>query len=546
MIGRFHAAGAARTLLLAALLTGVVSAAHATVTISKKPTKSVSCTAGVCTPTKAKANLNVTDLANLLAAGDVKVVADSKAADIEITDAIGWASPSRLTLDSYHSISFDAPVTVAGTGAGFTITTNDGGSGGDYAFAKKGHVMFWDAGSSLVINAKNYTLVRSIDDLAKKILHRASGRYALADTYDASKDGTYAQTPIATIFEGAVDGLGNSIENLSIVSQDANSVGLFGLVDVAGAIRNLSLVHAQVQAPKPSPGRSVGALVAINYGSLTNDAVSGEVRGSEDTNSTDKVGGLVGTDYGLVARCRSNVRVADATISGGLVGGLEELGYGAEVADSSATGKVSSDSVAGGLVGATGGAIVNSFATAAVDTLSAPSYMESQVGGLVGVNDGSITNSYADATTVAGGGSTEMGGLVGENQHSITNSYATGTVSSVVCGDCGGLVGSNSGVLNAVYSSVLVDVPAGLLGGLIGIDNAEHGSLTNTYWDLDTSGITDPQRGAGYPLDDSGITGLTDAQLKSGLPSGFDPAVWGQAPNINSGFPYLLANPPPK
>ena len=34
--------------------------------------------------------------------------------------------------------------------------------------------------------------------------------------------------------------------------------------------------------------------------------------------------------------------------------------------------------------------------------------------------------------------------------------------------------------------------------------------------------------------------------MKSGLPDGFDPQVWGQDANINNGYPYLLANPPPK
>jgi hypothetical protein len=42
----------------------------------------------------------------------------------------------------------------------------------------------------------------------------------------------------------------------------------------------------------------------------------------------------------------------------------------------------------------------------------------------------------------------------------------------------------------------------------------------------------------------AGVTGLTDAQLKSDLPAGFDPAIWGQDAAVNNGWPYLLANPP--
>ena len=68
--------------------------------------------------------------------------------------------------------------------------------------------------------------------------------------------------------------------------------------------------------------------------------------------------------------------------------------------------------------------------------------------------------------------------------------------------------------------------------------------ISYAYWDLDTSGVSDPHRGAGNIADDPGITGLTDAQLKSGLPAGFDPTIWAQKSNINNGYPYLRANPP--
>jgi hypothetical protein len=53
-----------------------------------------------------------------------------------------------------------------------------------------------------------------------------------------------------------------------------------------------------------------------------------------------------------------------------------------------------------------------------------------------------------------------------------------------------------------------------------------------------------PVSGAGNIANDPGITGLSTAQLQSGLPAGFDPTVWGENANINSGLPYLLANPP--
>jgi hypothetical protein len=79
------------------------------------------------------------------------------------------------------------------------------------------------------------------------------------------------------------------------------------------------------------------------------------------------------------------------------------------------------------------------------------------------------------------------------------------------------------------------DQPA--VGGFIG--KFWSGVATLDYWDVDTSGYDN-----GCEKRCAGVKGLTDAQLKSGLPSGFDPAIWGQKPNINNGYPYLLANPP--
>jgi hypothetical protein len=79
----------------------------------------------------------------------------------------------------------------------------------------------------------------------------------------------------------------------------------------------------------------------------------------------------------------------------------------------------------------------------------------------------------------------------------------------------------------------------GLVGGLVG--NLGYPNISSNYWDVTTSGTKD---GVGNDRNISGITGLSDAQLKAALPDGFDPAIWGQDPAINNGWPYLLANPP--
>jgi hypothetical protein len=80
----------------------------------------------------------------------------------------------------------------------------------------------------------------------------------------------------------------------------------------------------------------------------------------------------------------------------------------------------------------------------------------------------------------------------------------------------------------------------GYAGGLVGTDLSSAGALSSTYWDLE-KGVSSPDQGAGNIKDDPGISGLTTEQFQSGLPKGFDPKVWAQDPNVNSGFPYLRA-----
>src|SRR5579872_3865515 len=75
--------------------------ATAAVFVSSNPTKHMSCSGGVCTPTAAYAVLNVSDLANMLASSSVTVQSGSSAMDIDLDAGLSWTSASRLTLDSY-------------------------------------------------------------------------------------------------------------------------------------------------------------------------------------------------------------------------------------------------------------------------------------------------------------------------------------------------------------------------------------------------------------------------------------------------------------
>jgi hypothetical protein len=287
---------------------------------------------------------------------------------------------------------------------------------------------------------------------------------------------------VGTTFNGTFEGLGNVITNFTLGSRRAN-VGLFENVGAAGVLRDIGLKNATVTGHiRPHRYIAIGGLTGNNAGTVLNSWATGTVGDSYAA----IVGGLVGYNEGTIMRSHAVVDVSDS-----------DPDYGGDA------------------------------------------------GGLVGLNTGTISESYASGTV---SGTDTAGGLLDDNEGMVMDSYATGSVDA---GDGGGLAGTN-GIYNNNYGTISNSYATGHVaagyysGGLIGADRAPAGSLTDTYWDTDTSGITNLSQGAGNIANDPGIAGLTTAQFQSGLPAGFDPKVWAEEPNINGGLPYLLANPPPK
>ncbi len=541
------------------VLVSLATSAQASVEIDTKPTHNMNCSGGVCSPTDKNADLNATDLANMLATGDVKVVTGNGAVTITVSGPLSWTSTHRLTLDAYQTVSFRAPVEVTGTGA-VTIVTNDGGTEGHVIFFPGGKLDFWDLKSSVVINQKSYKLVADVKSLAEAIASHPGKRknFALAADYDASLDGTYQTSPVLTRLDGEVSGLGHTVKNLKIkIAAFTQNLGFFAIIDSSGVVRDLTLENPFFTS---TGGFGVGAsytgfLAGFNSGRIAYVHILGGQFVRQNRGACP--GGIAGRSQGaIVSSDVSNATVNGAANSGGIVclndgtisevsssavvsggqsswaGGLASLNYGM-IALSSTSGNVSvadnkygrdGDEGAGGLVGINYGTVDQSFSTAVVyggrDWGSEGSSNYAYGGGLVGENIGSLSNSYfaGEASIGSGRGNGScVGGLIGEEVQSSQSqtSYSTGALSG-----------------------------EGGIGGDVGFDRQS--SNAAIYWDLDTSGVNETQDGACDPPNDPGITGLTDAQLKYGLPAGFDPTIWAQSPTINNGYPYLIANPPPK
>lgn len=245
-------------------------------------------------------------------------------------------------------------------------------------------------------------------------------------------------------FTGIFNGNGHTISNFTYNSTGRDYIGLFGYVENPDAeIKNLGLINCNIDA---GTGTRIGSLVGrIWNGTITNCYADG---GSVSSSSLrGYVGGLVG------------------------INGVEQ----------------SSDAK-----------ITNCYATA--DVIG-----ERYVGGLVGYNLDTVTNCYA-AGDVTGGD--KIGGLVGDNGCSddggciITNCYSTGNVSGET--QVGGLVGRNGFVLgplgtfqgniSSCYSTGSVSGTEDV-GGLVGLH--ESGTITFSFWDIQTSGQTTSAGGIG-------------------------------------------------
>jgi hypothetical protein len=457
--------------------------------------------------------LNAGDLKTFLVSGSVEVTTTAsgvQADNIEVSTALSWSSTATLILDAYDSIAVDKPIFVKGEG-GLSFVTNDGGTTGTLSFGENGKARFANLSSSLTINRRPYTLVNGIEALAAAIGDDPSGKYAVADDYDASADGDYNGSPIPALLNGTVEGLGNAISNLTItVKADNAQIGLFSGVGTDGAVDDLGLVAVNVKVSGDDD--AVGGFAGSNGGSLVGDFIQGNVIGGQLGTTGAYTGGLVGNSSGSISNSHANVSV-----------------------------RAKSRTYVGGLVGAQpGGAIVNSYAVGNVTGQNACT------GGLAGYA-GTISTSFATGKVTGRNGA--LGGLAGcGGGGTISNSYATGMSGSRNGGISGGLIGndlygghSGGGITSSYSAGDVSGSKTSILGGFAGeVENS--GAATNDYWNVTTSSTN---QGVGDGSS-SGIAGLTNKQFRSGLPAGFDPAIWAEKHGINGGLPYLLANPPPK
>jgi filamentous hemagglutinin family protein len=119
-----------------------------------------------------------------------------------------------------------------------------------------------------------------------------------------------------------------------------------------------------------------------------------------------------------------------------------------------------------------------------VHLVAATIFGQNNVGGLVGDNSGTINASTITTSTVSG--IFGVGGLVGVNTGTILGSSASVTVSG--SNTLGGLVGLNEGVINTSTSTSTV-LGGDYLGGLVGFNSSSSGTITGSSSSSSVSGL---------------------------------------------------------
>ncbi|MEN6425560.1 MAG: GLUG motif-containing protein [Phycisphaerales bacterium] len=352
-------------------------------------------------------------------------------------------------------------------------------------------------------------------------------------------------------FTGVFDGNGRTIRNITLPFSEDNYVGLFGYVGTSGAdsrrstgtVQNVHLQDVQIAGDYCVGGLfgycggvatscsvsgivngstygniagvgNVGGLAGCNSGAMSNCHSAGSV-----SSGTHCLGGLIGRNSGDVIECDSTCIVTgtsvagDATSVGGLVGDNSD---GGRVSNSHSTGSVMGGSCVGGLIGgndedcdgcystgqvtgsgyAIGGLVGLNSRGAAINCYSTGHVTGSRyVGGLLGDNYGGIV-SNCHCTGVVDAIKDSAGGLVGyNNSGTVSSSYSSGAVNGT--DRVGGLVGCNEyGNIAASYSDGVVSGTGSQVGGLLGFNDGS-GSVTASFWDIQTSGQNGSDGGTG-------------------------------------------------
>ncbi len=285
-------------------------------------------------------------------------------------------------------------------------------------------------------------------------------------------------------FNGVLDGKGYSIQNMSFVGTLKNTNAYIGLFSTAnGVIENLNIKETTIIAEITSEDGNdysayCGVIIGNSFRSIIRDCDIDRdsiITVKNNTSATTFVGGLVGSTGGNIINCTNNGNI---TVTGYniFVGGLAGEGKGT-IANCTNSGNLTATSVggsliAGGLVGEGGGTIAN--CTNNGNLTSSCTLNASYTGGLVGrIEYGTIINCHnsGNITTTSSKISVHAGGLVGYHGYgtlTITDSTNIGSISATSIQVYVG------GIISQVHNATATITNCTNSGDM----NAQHGGMT--------------------------------------------------------------------
>lgn len=459
--------------------------------------------------------------------------------NVSITDTYvgsGWNGVGTLVGSSYGNVS-DAYSTGRVTSSGGIMVGGligyETGSASTFVSVKNSYanvtVTGVSTGGGLIANAK-YTNISNSHASGDVTLTGTTGGGLVANATAVNVSNSYA---IGNVTGGAGSSnyfayLGGLIGNYasggfatSIVNSFATGNVAAGGSDMGGLIGSVSFGGGDFGILNSYATGNVtsGQSTEVSSTSTGIGGLIGKVSGSSNKLVVEKAfatgnviySGAIGNSAGgLIGYLSSNAAIdssyatgnvtgsTNGTGAGGLIGTAIPSSYNAKdltLTNVSASGNVTGNVSAGGLLGSGSATIRNATASGNV-TLLINTGPSGQAGGLVGsLVGGSVTNSSATGnvtTTAAPGKSAYLGGLVGFNNAAIINSSAWGDVSGMGA-TTGALVGwnFNSGVVS--YSSAFgqVTINGASTGNSIGKNTSTGTVGNNSYTDVKAAAARD-------------------------------------------------------
>ncbi|RVU11949.1 beta strand repeat-containing protein, partial [Methylobacterium oryzihabitans] len=429
--------------------------------------------------------------------------------DVTISTAAD-ANQAGFTATGNDSVIGAATLLTALGSANVTISTGTSGSQAGTITLATGTPLSWNTGATLTLQAAGAVTLNSA------VTAQAGGlTIAAATTATATADLSVARFTLASgdWTQNAATLPGFATADFRVTGgsflRAAGGAGTaaspYRLTDIYG-VQGMG-TSAVYRAARYGLANDVDASGTVAWNGGLGFVPVGQVAAQWFIGSLDGAGHTI-TGLTIARPSQSNVGLIGSLGPGGSVSGLGLVGA-----------SIAGNDLVGGLVGNNnGGTVSQSYASGSVSG-------GGDVGGLVGYNDvnGRVSQSYASGSV---SGNSSVGGLVGANYGTVSQSYASGSVSGF--NSVGGLVGWNRRMVSQSYASGSVSGRSDV-GGLVG-DNGGYGTVTDGYWDTQTTG-----RATGVGTGSStGVTGLTTPQARTASSYvGFDFAtVWYQAGDL--------------